>query len=547
MSKKYLWPSLIAVLAILFYVPFLGSVHLFDWDEINFAESAREMLVTQNYLTVQIDFQPFWEKPPLFIWLQVLSMKVFGVNEFAARFPNALCGITTLVFLFFVGKNIYNRQVGLWWALVFGASVLPFVYFKSGIIDPWFNLFIFGGIYFIFSYLNAGKKTVKYAVLAATSVGLAVLTKGPVGFLLFGLTIFIYLLFKRFNFNFRWKDVIAFFLVFAFVGGFWFILQLLSGNIQLIKDFITYQVRLFSTQDAGHGGFFAYHFVVLFFGVFPASVFALKSFKLRWIKAPLTINSWPFLMKILLWVVLILFTMVKTKIVHYSSLAYFPITFLAAWVIYQAINQNKKFNRWLIVLIAFIGGVYSLLIAAFPYIDRYKQQIIESGIINDDFAVANLQAKANWAGWEPAIGFSLILITSVFAWLASKKKNKKAVITLFGGTALFLFFTISWVVPRIEKYSQNAAITFFKGMQDKEAYVETYGYKSYAQLFYTHKKPPVNSNSYNKNWLLKSATDKPVYFIMKITKADHFFTHYPNFEKVYEKNGFVVAKKSSSN
>ena len=52
----------IVVLAALAFVPFLGSVHLFDWDEINFAEAAREMIVTKNYLTVQINFQPFWQE-----------------------------------------------------------------------------------------------------------------------------------------------------------------------------------------------------------------------------------------------------------------------------------------------------------------------------------------------------------------------------------------------------------------------------------------------------------------------------------------------------
>ena len=72
------------------FFPFLGQSHLFDWDEINFAEAAREMIVTGDYLRVQINFQMFWEKPPFFIWLQVLSMKSFGINEFAARFPNAL-------------------------------------------------------------------------------------------------------------------------------------------------------------------------------------------------------------------------------------------------------------------------------------------------------------------------------------------------------------------------------------------------------------------------------------------------------------------------
>ena len=56
------------------------------------------MLLTNNYTQVQINFKPFWEKPPFFFWLQALAMKVFGVTEFAARLPNALFGILTLVF-----------------------------------------------------------------------------------------------------------------------------------------------------------------------------------------------------------------------------------------------------------------------------------------------------------------------------------------------------------------------------------------------------------------------------------------------------------------
>ena len=127
--------------------PFLGSVALFDWDEINFAEIAREMIVSRDYLNVQIDFAPFWEKPPLFIWMQALSMKVFGVNEFAARFPNALGGILTLIMLYEMGRRIHDARLGALWALVYSGSILPFFYFKSGIIDPWFNLFIFAGIY----------------------------------------------------------------------------------------------------------------------------------------------------------------------------------------------------------------------------------------------------------------------------------------------------------------------------------------------------------------------------------------------------------------
>ena len=75
------------------------------------------------------------------------------------------------------------------------------------------------------------------------------------------------------------SDIFIFLLVLIFVGGFWFILQIFNGNYSVIQDFIVYQIRLFKTKDAGHGGFFLYHVVVLLAGVFPASLFAIKSFK----------------------------------------------------------------------------------------------------------------------------------------------------------------------------------------------------------------------------------------------------------------------------
>jgi len=143
MSKKF-YPYLILISALFFFIPFLGSVHLFDWDEINFAESAREMIVTHNYAQVQIDFHPFWEKPPLFFWMQVLSMKMFGINEFAARFPDAVIGILTLLTFYFLGKKLYDEKFGLIWSLAFLGSFLPHIYFKSGIIDPFF-IFYFPG------------------------------------------------------------------------------------------------------------------------------------------------------------------------------------------------------------------------------------------------------------------------------------------------------------------------------------------------------------------------------------------------------------------
>jgi 4-amino-4-deoxy-L-arabinose transferase-like glycosyltransferase len=144
----------VTLAAMALFIPFNGGVHLFDWDEINFAESAREMLVSGDYLNVQVNFESFWEKPPFFIWMQAVSMKVFGVNEFAARFPNAVCGICTLLTLYTLGRKLFNEKFGLVWVVVYAGSLLPFVYFKSGIIDPWFNLFIFLSLVFVIETVN---------------------------------------------------------------------------------------------------------------------------------------------------------------------------------------------------------------------------------------------------------------------------------------------------------------------------------------------------------------------------------------------------------
>ena len=82
----------IVLFGFLIFCTFNNLIHLFDWDEINFAESAREMIVTGNYNTLQINFTPLGEKPPLYIWFRELSMKFLGINEFAASFPMPFVG-----------------------------------------------------------------------------------------------------------------------------------------------------------------------------------------------------------------------------------------------------------------------------------------------------------------------------------------------------------------------------------------------------------------------------------------------------------------------
>ncbi|HNS18093.1 MAG TPA: glycosyltransferase family 39 protein [Bacteroidales bacterium] len=536
--SRIVW--LITVLAgsILFF-PFLGSVSLFDWDEINFAEVAREMIVTGDYLNVQINFQPFWEKPPLFFWLQVISMKLFGINEFAARFPNALCGICTLIILYHIGKRMYDHRMGVIWMLVYAGSILPFFYFKSGIIDPWFNLLITLGIYFGAGYLLLDANRSLNALLSGAFIGLAVLTKGPVALLLFGLTGLVYLIITRFRMRLRLQHIALFFAGLMITGGCWFIIQLLTGHADVVGDFIRYQVRLFNTRDAGHGGFPLYHVVVLFAGVFPASVFVLSS--IRKINQGSSFRkAWSQICLILLLVVLVVFSIVRTKIVHYSSLAYFPLTWMASEYIYHVVTQKAEVNRLTRISLGILGSIWIVVLILLVIALMNKDSLLSSGMIRDAFAAANLQANVTWTGWEALVVLPLILSMILFYVL---KENRTRVIVIFAGTLLFSFISMSVILPKAEGYTQRAAIEFYREKGPEDCYIHTLGFKSYAHFFYGQKKPPENPLSYDQEWLLKGRIDKPVYFVYKITRKQRYQDEYPQLKILYERNGFVFARR----
>jgi 4-amino-4-deoxy-L-arabinose transferase-like glycosyltransferase len=537
MKKNLTYQLIILVGAALLFIPFIGRVHLFDWDEINFAESAREMLTTGDYLTVRIFFEPFWEKPPLFIWMQVISMKIFGVNEFAARFPNAVCGIVTLLLLFNIGRKLIDRRFGLLWVIAFGCSLLPFFYFKSGIIDPWFNLFIFLSLCLWVYATDAKQNNLKYlfALLSAISLGMAILTKGPVSILVFGMVVFVLFVFNRFRIGLNWKQILIFIFAVSITGCFWFILQMLSGNTDIVRDFIAYQIRLFETKDAGHGGFPFYHFIILLFGVFPASIFAIQGH--RYPGASYIRKSFHIAMIALLWVVLVLFSLVRTKIVHYSSLTYFPLTYLAACSGYMIIAGKFRFQLWQKILLAAIGTFLSFAVILLPVFMNNKQFFIDRGIITHSFTIGNLQANPGWNWHYSLIG--VILVAGIFITiLLSRKRKLISILTIYAASLIFIFLTITFITPGAELISQRAAIDFIQKKAKEDVYIKTF-YKSYATLFYGHRKLPENMKVFSTNWLTKGKIDKDAYFIFRIDKKEEVLDRYPNINILYEKNGYV--------
>lgn len=527
----------ILLIGVVLFVPFLGQVHLFDWDEINFAECAREMIVSKDYLRMQINYRPFWEKPPLFIWLQVLSMKAFGVNEFAARFPNALAGVATLISLYYAGKRIVNERLAIWWVILYAATWLPHFYFKSGIIDPIFNLFIFLAFVQVF-FIKHGKNSYLHALLSGLFLGLAVMTKGPVAVLVAGIAFTVYIIVNKGFRGYKLLHILTIAFAALLTMAMWFGVEILQHGWWFVNEFITYQVRLFQTEDAGHGGPFFYHFIILLIGCFPAAPFLFQYVKKQRAEngQQADFAKW---MWIMFWVVLLLFSIVKTKIVHYSSLCYFPLTFLAALQLYRISEGQVSMLKAVRIMVTTIGVILAIAITCLPLVGLNKELLIP--LIDDPFAVGNLQANVSWSIAEMGWGLAY-LIGIVVAVVLMKKEFRKGMLVLCTVQIVIIQVTVLHFTPKIEAISQRAAIEYFQSFAGKDVYVHVLGYKSYAHLFYTQKQPQTNNNYDNEEWLLNGNVDKPTYFICKIMDADKYRA-LPQLEETGSKNGFVFFKR----
>jgi 4-amino-4-deoxy-L-arabinose transferase-like glycosyltransferase len=530
--------------SLLLFVPFLGGSHLFDWDEVNFAEAAREMLVTGEYSYVQINFKLFWEKPPMFIWMQAISMSVFGVSEFAARLPNAICGALTLLLLFRIGSSLHSNRFGLLWILVYAGSILPQFYFRSGIIDPWFNLFIFLGIHQLI--LGTEEQSINRTRLAISAlfIGLAVLTKGPTAFGLVGICCAIYFAVNFKNHNWRFADPVIYLLTVLVVGFSWFLFELLRGHGYVLQEFIDYHIRLLSQSEAGHGQPFYYHPLVLLIGCFPMSLFFLFGLK-KSTDPNARIDHYRKWMSILFWVVLIVFSIVKTKIVHYSSLTYLPMSFLAALFIDKLIHGEQMLKNWQSVLL----GMFAVLLGSAFFLvgifNKVKEPLLtlmkENTLPHGNFSQYVPDGPLDWS-----IGVFFLISSLAAIYCLWQNKTRLGIGLLFGTTLITVTFLSTVIAPKIDRYTQTGLFEFYKE-KGSEAYLQPLAFHSYAHLFYGKREPiPVETDD-EPYWMIFEEVDRPVYFISRVQDLEANLKYFPHLKEVTRKGGYIILVRTDKN
>ena len=266
----------------------LGGLGLVGPDEPRYAQIAREMLVSGDFVTPRYFGEPWLEKPVLYYWAASATYWLFGVNEFGARLPSALAAVLGVFCVYFVGRQREGPLEGLFSCLILAASILFFSLARAASIDmvfsaamavAWTALFflLFGGKGLWREPSASGSQRGLLLVFYAF-LGLATLAKGPAGLVLPLVSLAVFLgLTGRMELAARFRPVTGVLVLLAVVLP-WYGLCTLANGWGFVEEFlIRHNLERFFTDRYEHPQPFWFFPAVALIGFFPWSLQLIPS------------------------------------------------------------------------------------------------------------------------------------------------------------------------------------------------------------------------------------------------------------------------------
>jgi 4-amino-4-deoxy-L-arabinose transferase-like glycosyltransferase len=256
-----------------------GKIALLGPDEPRYAEVAREMFISGDYISTRLAGCLWFEKPALYYWMAASAYRTFGVNEFAARMPSGLMALLTVITIYLT----LAKTVSVKWARVASFVLLTsgifLVYSRAATPDMTLTAAMCGAILSGFmASRNEMRREGVYILLGATCMGLAFLAKGLVGIFLVLAIIFIYLLIVG-RLRFVPLSIFALGLIpFLLVSAFWYVPVIAKHGWQFIDEFfIRHHFQRYLTNVYGHPQPIYFFTVVAILGVLPWTFFLLPA------------------------------------------------------------------------------------------------------------------------------------------------------------------------------------------------------------------------------------------------------------------------------
>ncbi|OAM90129.1 glycosyltransferase family 39 protein [Termitidicoccus mucosus] len=177
---------LLALLGAVWFFVALGLRPLGNPDEGRYAEIPREMAASGDFVTPRLNGVKYFEKPPLLYWLSAATFQIAGVNEFTARFWNALFALGGVLATYSAARALYGRRAGWWSAIALATSLLYFGLSQMVLLDMALAATMSGALFAFLLAVRCQREGARLALFVAfyACMALAVLAKGLVGLVL---------------------------------------------------------------------------------------------------------------------------------------------------------------------------------------------------------------------------------------------------------------------------------------------------------------------------------------------------------------------------
>lgn len=474
--------TFLGLLVICYFVFFfnIGNYALMDVDETRYVSMARDMFHGKDFLTLYLNGDYFFEKPPLYFWGECLSFAIFGkVNEFTARFPVALYGTLSTLLVYFTGKKVVSRRFGVISAIILATTLEFVILAKFAILDIVVTTCIGFSVMFGFLSQFVSDKNKKYMWwLFYIFSGLAVMAKGIPGFVVpFAVMFFVTLANKTFKQVFRPQYILPGFLLFFLIVLPWHIIMFkihdpLFFNEYIMKHHIN---RFFSSSQIDRKQPFYFYILTLLWGLIPwifsviaiaiAKVKAIKNISFKDLsdrKKFLLFNGIAFL------VTMLFFSASKTKLITYILPVYFFTSFLigALWENYMF---NNKFKKPVNISVYILGGICILA----GIVTCFSKYFLPAQVYSDLLII-------KW------FSISLVLLFGIFSIVCAVKNWTKGVFACYALLIIIasafgtkLFYNMDY------EFGQNDLMRFAKyAKQNNKKIVVLNNERKYSVLYY---------------------------------------------------------------
>lgn len=474
-----------------------------------YAAISRQMVESGDWLNLRINGQPYDQKPHLFFWLAGLGIQLFGNTNFAFKLFPFLYGVAGIYFTYRLGKQLFSVDAGKFAALIAATSQLFFLYFFDYHTDTVMQTGVVFSLWQLAAYLQT--KKIANFIMGFTGVGLAMLSKGPIGAVIPFLSVLLFLVVKRdFRQLFHPKWFLGILITVIIISPSLIHLYRNFGFEGLRFYFITNNFGRITGEYAGSSTDYFFYVHTSLWAFLPWTIYMVAALFLEirsWFQGKKISARGIYLLGSALILILIL-SVAKGKAPNYFLISFSPLAVIAGNWLNRFTDLSPKMRSILIRAQEILAGLIFLMFAVFVFI--FSNQKI----------------------WISVLLVTVSAIPVIYTFYLHENKLKRIVLILVIIAATLNLYFNAGMFPSLFQYQgARQVLNLFMDKSASESNLYNLDIEEYALFFYA-RQPVENIENWDELRMIVSNPGAWIY-TNEIDYKEMMFQKFP-IDTVYQ-------------